>query len=100
MSRIFFILFKLSNFYNQSMHGLHLMLAQLVEVLILYGMLTPHLEGRAAAALEFNPGIPLAAFCRHRQASWRSFVVRAALFMVLTPVQQLAGGAPLPSVLR
>jgi hypothetical protein len=46
-----------------------LMVAQLVEVLILYGMLTPHLPGRAPALLVFKPLIEAAVDFKQLQAA-------------------------------
>jgi hypothetical protein len=43
--------------------------AQLVEVLILYGILTPHLPGRAPALLVFKPEIAPAACFKQLQAA-------------------------------
>jgi hypothetical protein len=40
-----------------------------VEVLILYGMLTPHLPGRPAAMLLFKPEIAPAALFKQLQAA-------------------------------
>ena len=49
--------------------------------------LTPHLPGMPAAAPRLRDLMVPARVLRHRQAAWRSAVVRAALFSPLTPLQ-------------
>ncbi|KRY88925.1 hypothetical protein T11_12237, partial [Trichinella zimbabwensis] len=66
----------------------------LVEVLILYGTLTPHLPGSPAARLGLSPLMAPEACLRQLQVVWRSAVVLAALLRDLTPLQQAAGTAP------
>lgn len=71
--------------------------AQLVEVLNLYGSLTPHLPGRVAAALGFKPRTEPAAPFKQLQAALRSGVVWATALSLLTPPQH-CGEGPRPLV--
>lgn len=68
---------------------------QSVEVLMAYGTLTPHLPGMLAAA----PALTLfdwAKFLRQLHTAWRSAVLDAIEFRLLTPLQHAAEGLPWP----
>jgi len=69
-------------------------LLQLVLMEIGYGMLTPHFPGRPEARLGLRPEMLFAVDWMHLQACWRSGVVLAILFKVLTPAQHEGGTNP------
>lgn len=60
------------------------------------GRLTPHFPGMEAAAAGLRPVTLPAACLRQLQTACRSAVVLARALRFFTPLQQLAGGAPLP----